>query len=485
MVEEINNQNSQPSLLKNLINLNFYKSGSTNEAVIRREILSTRLFTILLSASIVIITIYASTSLQEKTEKVMYPSEIKYRKILSKYPYTVKCFCSEVSIPFENFLHAVPTFHQVCSSGFVSQPWLDFTFNIDRSNLWPMDVRNTLSAVWQLITAFCQESATTFLQSLDDFQDSSLISSILMSPDLLQTTTKAVIDTLRQTATDRFLRSAEAVRLITLAADYMTGVSTNFFLPAETLPSNETLVSIPSRTIRYVQPGDSEVCYCQRDGSCEMPSGLYSYDSWETLGIFDLNIIMPNQTLPGLVMDCLPLQIVFSSTLQCFYDQSCLDLLISAYPTHFDVSILNTDSPSRFQPTDTVKLLIENIFIEEIINELDYTSYYRSCKPNYCTYTFAQRFDWSYTVTMIISLFGGLNVALRFICPYMIGFLSKFKIFRIPRVSSHQSNNPSVSLSFCSLCFVGQSQYFSVHRSITSTCSSKFTTQTSRNYDQS
>ncbi|UJR12858.1 hypothetical protein I4U23_017032 [Adineta vaga] len=45
--------------------------------------------------------------------------------------------------------------------------------------------------------------------------------------------------------------------------------------------------------------------------------------------ICDLNKIKSDSTLTDLIVNCLPIQATFSSTLECFYNQLCLDILLS------------------------------------------------------------------------------------------------------------------------------------------------------------
>jgi hypothetical protein len=109
------------------------------------------------------------------------------------------------------------------------------------------------------------------------------------------------------------------------------------------------------------------------------------------------------------VVDCTALLGTFASSLECFYNQSCLNDLLEAYPSGFNITILNRFFPSRFALNKTVKDLAEESFIENIVNDTIYSSYYRECSPIYCTYTFTERLDWIYAVSTLIALFGGLT----------------------------------------------------------------------------
>ena len=161
--------------------------------------------------------------------------------------------------------------------------------------------------------------------------------------------------------------------------------------------------------------------------------------------------ITPNKTIPGLVVDCLPILTVFASTLECFYDQSCVDLLLSVYPGHINISILNSSRNSGFVPKTPIKDLVDVLFIEGIIKETSFRAYYEECKPIQCTYTYQRRFDWIYIITTITALIGGLNVGFRLIAPILLdlGFWLKRKVIR--RNTDQQQNQHHTSDSMTTL----------------------------------
>ncbi|CAF5030928.1 unnamed protein product, partial [Rotaria sp. Silwood1] len=141
-----------------LITLNLFDSQSTDPTKVYHEILSTRLFIVLFGASLIILTTYTSFSPQMTTEKIQSPSISDYERLQKQYSDTLQCLCSKISIPYYRFTNVDLSFHQVCSSYFISQEWIDFLFKNDGGNLWPMDVRTSLSAMWQLITILCAHS---------------------------------------------------------------------------------------------------------------------------------------------------------------------------------------------------------------------------------------------------------------------------------------------------------------------------------------
>ncbi|CAF3450141.1 unnamed protein product, partial [Rotaria socialis] len=160
-------------------------------------------------------------------------------------------------------------------------------------------------------------------------------------------------------------------------------------------------------------------------------------------GFFDLNILVPNATFPGLVVDCLPLQMTFASSLECFYNQTCLDTLLSTYSTMFDVEILNQSLPSRFPLTTSIESIVRELFVENFHIQASYNSYFNACAPVHCSYNRARRFNSIYIITTLIALYGGLNAAFYIITPYLIDLLLfvKERIFRRDR-PQRDENDP-------------------------------------------
>ncbi|CAF0775172.1 unnamed protein product [Adineta steineri] len=315
-----------------------------------------------------------------------------------------------------------------------------------------MDVRKSLSAMWQLIATFCRYANSTLLEVLDEFANTPLISSKLIPEELLRTQTLTALNNVHQTALDSVNRSITSADRITQASGLMTGLATN---AVARLPANgwQSLEYVPTFSTKYKRQESTALCYCINDVSCSMPGGLYFYEAWETNGIYDLNVIVANATIPGLVVDCLPTQTMFASTLECFYNQSCLNILLSAYQVNINISILNTSLSSRFTPTTTLSYLVNELFIEQIFNETVYGSYYQQCAPVYCSYTYSQRFDLVYVITTLIALFGGLNIALHLIAPYLIDcllFLKK-KLFLQNEFQQNETPIPTFQNRFHNL----------------------------------
>ncbi|CAF4713657.1 unnamed protein product, partial [Rotaria magnacalcarata] len=99
-------------------------------------------------------------------------------------------------------------------------------------------------------------------------------------------------------------------------------------------------------------------------------------------------------------------------------------ILLSAYPTHINVSAMDKTVSSLFLSETKIELLVNDIFIEQIAKETVYTLYYSQCSPISCTYSITRRSDFIFVMASIIDSLGGMHVALHFICGYFIHFVT-------------------------------------------------------------
>ncbi|CAF3727584.1 unnamed protein product [Adineta steineri] len=411
---------------------NIYDSRSLDPLIIRREILSTRLYIVLVIISLITLTIYSSLSNRTENKTVILPSQSIYENLQNKYATSLQCSCTKISIPYGDFVKIVPLFHQVCSSDFISQQWINFIFQANSTFIWPIDVRTSLSAMWQLIRTFCQSSINMTTDALNQFNNSPLINTMLLTEELLEAKVQAALYLLRQTASATLIQPMTIVHKVTQANQLVTGLLTNyvavtksFGLAQRFIPYHDIgymNISLYTGTFgnKYISKNSSLVCSCQNNGSCPLPGNLYLYKIFETFGMYDLNRIKANETLSGIIIDCLPSQMTLSSSLECFYNQSCLNILLLSYNDSLNISILNQSLSSRFISTTKIQLLINELFLEEMFNQTNYTKYYSQCLPNVCQYIYIHRFYWINVLTIFIGLLGGITTVLHIITPYII-----------------------------------------------------------------
>ena len=68
----------------------------------------------------------------------------------------------------------------------------------------------------------------------------------------------------------------------------------------------------------------------------------------------------------------------------------------------------------------TINDHLSDLFINEWSTTVNYSKYFYNCNPSVCTYTTRNLIDYSYTIALFTSLYGGLILILRLISPFLV-----------------------------------------------------------------
>ncbi|CAF3984678.1 unnamed protein product [Rotaria sordida] len=212
-----------------------------------------------------------------------------------------------------------------------------------------------------------------------------------------------------------------------------TTIQLNQFITADS--NNAVLRRTLSNLIdshRFVSNNEwDNTCSCGTNGSCMVSEGVFCR-SYGTCFLFSSK---PNQTIPGLFVSCLLVESILASSLECFYNTSCIQMLIDWYPfdrteTTLDPRVLNVtalDSTinSRFSPDTKLDIIVSQLFLEYWINSTNFSSYYNQCEPDQCFYTYEERFNRAYIIATLLGIVGGLSIVLRILIPPIVILLRR------------------------------------------------------------
>ena len=113
-------------------------------------------------------------------------------------------------------------------------------------------------------------------------------------------------------------------------------------------------------------------CSCSLSAIC-VDSG-YLYDSVDLALLF---------TVPGIKAGCFVVEALLQSTLECFYNQTCIDILqsymISSPSMVF--SALDASLASQFHTNATIQDLVNRLMVETWNLSSTYADYYDECRP--------------------------------------------------------------------------------------------------------
>ena len=130
-------------------------------------------------------------------------------------------------------------------------------------------------------------------------------------------------------------------------------------------------------------------------------------------------------------MGCLPIYGLRQSTLECFYNFTCLQALADFVNMTVVFDPLNVSTSSRFLPVPSVPIgrLIDELFIETWGTTNNYSAYLTSCAPALCQYTHAEKNTIIYIVTTCLGLYGGLTIAVKFFVWHLLSVYWKVQLW--------------------------------------------------------
>ncbi|CAF4233331.1 unnamed protein product, partial [Adineta steineri] len=146
-------------------------------------------------------------------------------------------------------------------------------------------------------------------------------------------------------------------------------------------------------------------CTCSSSAACVTQSAIYELLNDTTLF-----------SLSGFYTGCYIIESLLQSNLQCFYNQTCINILQSYFQTSslMNITALAVPLPGQFLENSTVADVLDQLMVEEWINSSIYDNYYSECQPSGCSYTITTKNSAIYIITTLIGLVGGLITVLKF-----------------------------------------------------------------------
>jgi len=431
--------NQSQRLITYVKTLNFFDDDTTDEHEKTNQIISTRLFIIVYVAILAAFTLYASLSIQSVKVSVSKPNLNQYEDLLAKYSNNIQCSCQNTSILYKQFIDIQLTYHEICSSDFVSERWLEFLYEYNMSYYFQLDFRHSATAFFQSLQTLCQQAQQTINDNLEEFYSTKLIAIELLTNETFVIQTNVLLDVFNRTISKSFPDLVDLFRNMILGNQLFSAQDTNRIIrqPHANLRSGAQLSPIK---IAYIELSNQSFvfnCFGENNQIGKLPAGIYyNITRYNYVGSIEYNdgltyvLNILNTTaiilLPGLFIGCLPLDSLLKSTLECFYNQTCLDIIIS-YMNHSSKSFYSHSfsvlNQSRFSPSTTFETLMDVLFVEEWKINMSYIHYFQQCQPSFCQYSIEQRKNILYILTMIISLHAGLNSILKIIIPKIVAMI--------------------------------------------------------------
>jgi hypothetical protein len=424
-----------------LIQLNLFESVDTrsNPDRLRTAIISTRLCIILMTIAVFILVLFTALSQRTQTVIIQNPSEDVFQELYLKYSTTLHCPCNQVEIPYKIFINTSYKFHPVCSSVFVSNSWINLLFRPDMGYFFPFDFRSSASGQFQLLASLCLFANRTIQDATDNFLSNALLSPQALSSASIKIQSEARSQFLKTSTTYTFRRLLNLVR----DATQMNGLQPAMQTAKMHLIHIYQDASIETYPFETIWPGtDGKQCFCGVTPNCYSSSGFFDLFDEETEGFFWLPVD-PTAIVTGFVVGCYALDALLHSSLECFFDSTCLTTVLTYLPvsniTNLDTLNINE---TRYPSETTIEILVNNLFIEQWSSEISFSAYYSKCAPIFCTYKFTEYNSILEILTTLLGVYGGLVVALRMCVPPAVHFWRNRKIQHKTEVDMRKSFVP-------------------------------------------
>ena len=400
-------------ILKKLRKLNLFASQTPvaeEEHAVRDQIISTRVFIILFTISLVVLTTYSSQVEVTGMVTIINPSLEQYDSLYARYSSRLVCPCRNISLPQGLFLLLHPTFHQICQSSFINPLWSNgLTSTNQTETMFSKDFRQRGPAMFNTIASLCQLAIEAIENGLLDFRTMPFVSTELLSRNEVFHRGVALID-LFITATENYLDSSlQTVRDTTQVNGLMSALNSSMILYA--LDVNTEYLQVYPLYETY----NNGSCSCDTDAECTEPAAVYHYP--QTTPVFKVQ---------GFMVGCYIVEATLQSTLQLLYSQTSIDDLLRQVQFDHDASVLinttalNASLLSQYNSTTPVSVIVQKLMTESWFKDVNYSAYYGTCHPIECKYTYTNKYDVLYIVTTIIGLIGGLTTILQTIVPKVI-----------------------------------------------------------------
>ena len=337
---------------------------------------------------------------------VKTPTLDQYSHLYTEYPETLTCACTKISIDYEKLVNIQYSFHQVCMSDFVTDDWIyDLDLSFATISVSFNDFRWTGGTAFRALDIFCNLMNRSIYDGLDRFYKGTYISASVIPLELFEPQIKASVDQFKSSTTNSFLLSLSIIRDTTQSNALFNAQLTNY----------EMFVRIADRSA-VSKPRVYESCQCPYSPTCNQKSAIY-----------DSPNVIPTYIVPDFYVGCFAIESLLRSSLQCFYNQTCIKILRSTFSSGFqaNVTALDPSIPSVYFVNSTIQQMVNSLMVEKWNLSFRYASYYAECRPAQCIYTHTTGNDIIYIVTTLIGLVGGLMTVLKLVVPRAVKFVRK------------------------------------------------------------
>ena len=394
--------------------------ADNDEQNVKSQVISTRLFILLLIASLAILIVYTSRTQITHTVTIESPSLSVYSSLYQSYSEKLICPCTTIAIARKEFISLKENYHQICASDFLGSSWIEglyMAYTIVVGGVYNRDFRYRGFYFFQILDSLCRLANNSLTVALTNFDSASLVSTNILPERVFTSQMNATIDLFITSVTNTFIRTLSLLRDTTQGNSLISATISSLSFRLVLNGSCSTIDSSTWQiTPRYKAYNDSS-CSCHDTPKCVEQAYVWTYPKSSKLF-----------SIPGMLIGCYTFEAMLQSDLHLFYNQTNVDWLRHSLnmTQPLTINALDPSQPSRFQINSPIGDIIGNMMIEDWQRNVSYANYYAQCRPIYCKYTYAQQNDALYIVTTITALIGGLSSVLQMTVPRVVKLLRRF-----------------------------------------------------------
>ena len=413
-------------LIDSLHRLNLFKDHPfwTPNLNYSEQIISTRLTLLFISLSLIILITYSTLTIVTHQIILNEFSLDDFERLEKLHPETIDVPCSQISIPYKEFLHLSPKVHQVCSSAFIGNEWISslYLFNATRHNL--LDFRRYGFAHYRSLRLLCRLARQTVKDAHRIFNSTYLTNRYTFSRKQFTELSSVLFDNFHRNILINEKQTINMISMITARSGLMSALQTNYYIQA--IPGTKEYLLYDGL---YLVPNQTDDWYCDcrlESNQCFYPAGVFYNWTLRDVGQTAKNDPPPLFEIPGLMAGCTPLDSIRQSTLECLYNQTCIDR-IAIQPEISRPTALN-QSLTRFPIDWKIGSLFDDyLFVESWENQSNFEDYFSVCSPKQLSYSYQGRLSLWKFLLLIIAASAALFTYLKLSTPVLIKFFHLIK----------------------------------------------------------
>ncbi|CAF1270304.1 unnamed protein product [Adineta ricciae] len=357
------------------------------------------------------------------TRTYVKPSIEDYEYLYDLHDGNIDCACTKISIPYRSFvtLFNVAAFHEICSTDAVDNS-LTVGKILEAGEIFTnkIDFQTWSDAFIDGIKKICQLAQESVLHDIQTFLSSTMLAYNIIPRIEFNSKINITLNQMKLTTVQAFARTLDLLRS-TIQGNALIGLFTSswkFVKINNTEGDNSMFLTVPTN--------QNTTCSCITTKSCSQPAQVFNYDG------------ALRYTCQGIVMGCSLLESILQSSFSCFYSMKCVKEIRTAFslfwPEDLETWANETNTTitlnaqlTRFSIDDTFETLAYNMFIESWITNVSYELFFNSCQPEKCAYMYHRRFDILQLLTIFLSLFSGVSLALRFLLIHTVILIESMK----------------------------------------------------------